>query len=102
MTPELRRSPRFPFFAAAEIVDTSSASAMHARTSEICRHGCYLDMMNPFHEGTRLRIRITHLGRAVDASASVVHSQPNVGMGISFDELASGQKSIIEEWLGAQ
>jgi PilZ domain len=102
MTSELRRSPRFPFFAAVEIVDTASTSAMNARTSEICRHGCYLDMMNPFHEGTPLRIRITHQGRAVDASARVVHSQPNVGMGVSFDQLAPGQETIIEEWLSAQ
>jgi hypothetical protein len=32
----------------------------------------------------------------------VVHSQPNVGMGISFDQIAPGQESIIEEWLSAQ
>jgi hypothetical protein len=102
MTPEMRRSPRFPFFAAAEIVDLASASAMNARTSEICRHGCYLDMMNPFHEGTPLRIRITHQGRAVDASARVVHSQPNVGMGISFDQIEPDHDCIIEEWLSAQ
>ena len=102
MTSELRRSPRFPFFAAAEILDAASTAPMNARTSEICRHGCYMDMMNPFHAGTPLRVRITHQGRAVDAVARVVHSQPNIGMGISFDHLAPGQESIIEEWLSAQ
>jgi len=80
MPAELRRSPRFPFFASAEIVELASTSAMNARTSEICRHGCYLDMMNPFHEGAALHVRITHEGQVLDADARVVHSKPNVGM----------------------
>lgn len=99
MRPELRRSPRYLFFASAEITDTESQSTMNARTSEICRHGCYLDMMNPFFDGTALRVRITHDGQALDAVARVVHSQPNVGMGLSFDQIDARQEPIIEQWL---
>jgi len=99
MPPELRRSPRYLFFASAEITDTASQSTMAARTSELCRHGCYLDMMNPFLDGTSLRVRITHDGQAVDAAARVVHSKPNVGMGLSFDQIDARQAPIIEQWL---
>ncbi|MGB8493264.1 MAG: PilZ domain-containing protein [Candidatus Acidiferrum sp.] len=99
MRPELRRSPRYLFFASAEITDTESQSTMNAHTSEICRHGCYLDMMNPFFDGTALRVRITHDGQALDAVARVVHSQPNVGMGLSFDQIDAHQEPIIEQWL---
>ena len=99
MCPEIRRSPRYVFFASAEITDTASESTMNAHTSEICRHGCYLDMMNPFPDGTPLRVRITHDGRALDAAARVVHSKPNMGMGLSFDQLDAHQEPIIEHWL---
>jgi len=99
MSPELRRSPRYLFFASAEIIDTASQSTMNARTSDLCRHGCYLDMMNPFLNGTALRVRITHAGQAVEAAARVVHSKPNVGMGVSFDEINAHQEPIIEQWL---
>ncbi len=95
----LRRSPRYVFFASVEITDTASESTMNARTSELCRHGCYLDMMNPFPQGTSLRLRITHEGRALDAAVRVVHSKPNVGMGISFDQIEPHQEPIIEHWL---
>ncbi len=99
MPPELRRSPRYLFFASAEITDTSLQSTMNARTSELCRHGCYLDMMNPFLDGTPLRVRITHDGQAVDAAARVVHSKPNVGMGVSSEQIDARQEPIIEQWL---
>ena len=99
MRPELRRSPRYLFFASAEITDTASQSTLSAHTSELSRHGCYLDMMNPFFDGTALRVRITHDGQALDAAARVVHSQPNVGMGLSFDQIDAHQAPIIEQWL---
>jgi len=99
MPSELRRSPRYIFFASAEITDTESQSTMTARTSELCRHGCYLDMMNPFFDGTALRVRITHNGQALETAARVVHSKPNVGMGISFEQIEAHQEPIIEHWL---
>jgi hypothetical protein len=99
MRPELRRSPRYLFFASAEISAAASEWTMNAHTSEICRHGCYLDMMNPFFDGTPLRVRITHDGQALDAAARVVHSKPNVGMGLSFEQIDARQTPIIEQWL---
>jgi len=99
MSPELRRSPRYVFFASAEITETESQATMHAHTSELSRHGCYVDMMNPFFDGTPLRVRITHDGQALDAVARVVHSKPNVGMGVSFDQIGPHQEPIIEQWL---
>jgi PilZ domain len=99
MSPELRRSPRYVFFASAEITDAASEAPMNARTSELCRHGCYLDMMNPFPDGTSLRVRITHGKQALDAGVRVVHSKPNVGMGLSFEQLDAHQEPIIEGWL---
>lgn len=99
MVQETRRSPRYAFFAAAEITKTETRSLMTARTSELGRHGCYMDMMNPFLNGTPLRIRITYNGQFVDAPARVVHSRPNIGMGISFDGIGAAEERILEKWL---
>src|SRR5215472_16055134 len=51
---ERRRSPRYPFIATAELVEQSSETRMVSRVSELGLHGCYLDMMNPFPQGTRV------------------------------------------------
>ena len=99
MSAENRRSPRYLFFASAEVTEPESQSMINARTSDLCRHGCYLDMMNPFLDGTSLRVRIIHSGEALDASARVVHSKPNVGMGLSFDRIGAHQEPILEQWL---
>ena len=101
MSTEMRRSPRYPFFASAEIIEGLSKSITKARTSELSRHGCYMDMMNPFFDGTTLNVRIVHDGQALDASARVIHSQPNVGMGLSFDQIEPDHQPIIDKWLRA-
>jgi len=99
MSTEQRRSPRYLFFASAEITDPASQATMSARTSELSRHGCYLDMMNPFFDGTALRVRIIHNGEALDADARVVHSKPNVGMGLHFDRIDAVHVPLIEQWI---
>src|SRR5580692_4207553 len=52
-----RRSPRFPFIASAQVVETRTEARLQARTSDLSREGCYLDMLNPLPIGTRQRIQ---------------------------------------------
>jgi hypothetical protein len=47
MSSENRRSPRFAFYASAEITELQTQTRLTARTSELSRHGCYMDMVNP-------------------------------------------------------
>ena len=56
---EKRRSPRFPFSTGAESFDIQANVRVTGRLSDISRHGCYMDMMNPFPLGTNVSIRIT-------------------------------------------
>ena len=62
-----RRSPRFPFIASAQVVETRTEARLQARTSDLSREGCYLDMLNPLPTGTRLRINVTHHNQQLDA-----------------------------------
>ena len=53
MEPELRRSPRIPFIATAEITEVDSEVRLTARTGDLSQGGCYLDMVNPLPQGHR-------------------------------------------------
>ena len=92
-----RKSPRFPFIASAQVIETRTEARLLARTSDISRDGCYLDMLNPLPTGTRLKINVTHQNKQFDAVGLVVHSELNVGMGVRFEEI--GQRSVIDAWL---
>ena len=61
---------------------------MEGRTSELSRHGCYFDMMNPLPIGSIVKIEILNHEKKVEATGRVIYSQSNVGMGVAFDEWA--------------
>lgn len=99
MDADLRRSPRYPFYASAEITELQTKTKITARTSELSRHGCYMDMMNPFPLGTNVSIRITHGEQHFDSPGRVVYSQPNLGMGVAFEDLQAAPDVTLEKWL---
>lgn len=96
---ELRRSPRYPFFAAAEITELQTKTRFKARTSDLSRFGCYMDMMNPFPRGTSINIQITNNQQTFQVPGHVVYSQPHMGMGVAFEAVAPGQSGTLEKWL---
>lgn len=96
---EHRREPRHPFFATVELLETRSEVRIQARTGDLSLHGCYVDTMNPFPNGSRVRVTITHENTNFVALGVVAHSQPNVGMGISFTEVAPDHNKILLKWL---
>ena len=101
MTPENehRREPRHPFFATVELLEAQHETRVNARTGDLSLHGCYVDTMNPFPAGSKVRVTITHANTTFTATGAVAHSRPNVGMGISFTEVESDQKRVVMQWL---
>jgi hypothetical protein len=96
---ERRMDPRFPFTATAEVVDLKSRTRMNARTSDLSRHGCYIDTQSPFPLHTKVRIRISSAKKSFDTHATVVYSLPNMGMGLAFGEPEPEQKKILSAWI---
>jgi len=94
-----RRGQRYPFFAAAEVVEIATQSKLNARTSDLGGFGCYMDMLNPYPFGTPVTIRITYNEVVFNAAGRVIYSQPNMGMGVSFDAVEPRDKTILENWL---
>jgi hypothetical protein len=99
MSSEGRRSPRYPFYASAEITELRTQTRLTARTSELSRHGCYMDMVNPLPRGTTVKIQLIHHEQSFDATGRVICSQPNMCMGVAFDEIEAGYVVVLEKWL---
>lgn len=99
MNAELRRSPRLPFIADVEITQIDADVRLSARTADLSHHGCYLDMVNPFPQGTSLQVAIEHGRRTLTAAAAVVYSQTPLGMGLEFRGLAPAEQAQLNQWL---
>jgi hypothetical protein len=99
MGSQVRRCPRYHFYASAEIVEQKSQTRMTTRTSELSRYGCYLDMLNPLPLGTSVKIQILYNEQTFGAAGRVIYSQPNMGMGVAFDDMETPQEHTLENWL---
>jgi hypothetical protein len=100
MDQERRRTPRFVFFAAAELLDEKSEVRVASRVSELSLHGCYLDMMNPFPAFTTILLKIwTDEHTVFQSKASIIYSQPNMGAGVRFVEVDPKNLAVVQHWL---
>jgi len=96
---EQRRTPRYPFVASAELIEEKSDVRIATRVSELSRHGCYLDMLNPFPQGTFVLVKIAAGEAFFESKAKIVYSQPNMGAGVGFLEVAEEYVPVLERWL---
>jgi hypothetical protein len=96
---ELRRSPRVPFIASADVIDAETLVRLSARTGDLSRHGCYMDMVNPPPLGTTIQVEIVHGQRTFSATAAVVYSQTPLGMGVEFRTVEASEQDKLEQWL---
>ncbi len=95
-----REVPRYSFIASAEEVDIVSNTRLTSRVSEISVKGCYLDTLNPFPEGTEIRLGIDHAGETFSTLGKVIYVLPNMGMGVAFTGLEEPQKQLLLKWIG--
>ncbi len=99
MSGETRGKPRFPFMASVEVIELESQASLSARTSDLSSGGCYVDTMNPFPPGTKVKVRLTHESSSVEASGHVAYSQPNMGMGVTFTSIRPDHQAVLDVWL---
>jgi len=94
-----RRAPRFPLVLSAEVVEVPSGAKLRARTCDISRNGCYVDTLNPIPKASEVRIRLVRSNEVFEAMGRVVYVSPHLGMGISFESVADGERARLEQWL---
>jgi PilZ domain len=94
-----RANPRFLFIAEAEVAEVGTGQGFVARISELSSLGCYVDTVNPFPEGTALRISIRYGCSACDFTGSVIYRHPGFGMGVRFGETTAENRATLDAWL---
>ncbi len=99
MERERRRTPRYVFFASAELLEVKSEVRVASRVSELSLHGCYLDMMNPFPKDTQVLLRIWTDEKIFQTKGRVIYSQPNMGAGVAFLDMEPMYLEILQQWL---
>lgn len=95
---EHRTQARYSFTAAATILEPDSGAHIEAHTTDLCLGGCYVDTMNAFPAGTIVELRLTKDEEPFHSMATVVCSQPGVGMGLSFSSVEQDQFLLLEKW----
>ena len=90
---------RSAFVAPAVVTEMSTGAQLSARTMELGLGGCYIDVSNPFPEGTLVQLRILKGHGVFETKAKVVYCHPKCGMGLAFAKITPEQQSILEDWL---
>ena len=93
-----RKTPRFPFSAPAEILRGDNP-ANKTQVNELSLYGCYLDTKTPLPRGSQVTIRIHKNGQFFEAAATVVYSQPTLGMGLAFRQVKPVFLAVLQSWL---
>ena len=96
---ERRGTDRHAITAVAEVTDISSGARFSTRTSDLGPGGCFIDSLNPFPIGSKVRTTVRKGDTEFELGGTVVYSQGGLGMGIAFDALAFEQRLELEAWL---
>jgi PilZ domain. len=70
-----------------------------ANVTQLSRYGCFVETQSPLATGTSLAVKIMNQGQVFAATAMVVYTQPDLGMGIAFREVKSLFQTVLEDWL---
>lgn len=99
MQTERRREPRYPFIAMAEIVDEKENARTSSRVSDLSLHGCYVELSDPFPQGTNVLVEIYTETEFLETPATVTFREAKQGMGLMFREMPEYFTSVLKGWL---
>jgi len=99
MSVERRRSTRIPFAASAEIIDEAENTRSTSQLSDLSLNGCFVQLANPFPEGTFVTIEIYKDEDFVETPATVAYFLAKRGMGLTFTDMEPRFASILKRWL---
>ena len=97
--PERREARRYGFICPAELMDLAGSTRISARTTDLSLRGCYIDTLNPFPVGTRVRLQLNKNGQRVEFRAEVTSCHMGSGMGLIFERLTPAQTDTVVSWL---
>jgi len=83
----------------AEIVDEKENARTSSQISDLSPRGCYVEMLNPFPQGTNVLIEIYTETEFLEVHATVAYLEPKQGMGLTFSELPPQFAGVLNKWL---
>jgi hypothetical protein len=96
---KIRRSPRIPFIAVAEIAHRDSGGQLSCQVATLSSHGCYVEVPNTLPIGSEVAIKIFAESECFGATAKVVYELPNSAMGLAFEEVPLKSAALLRNWL---
>jgi hypothetical protein len=93
-----RQSPRLKCSSSVELKPTGQPP-MWSKVGDLSQGGCFVEMMIPLQQGTRLKISLWLKENKVIAEGVVVHSRPGFGVGIRFTEMSHSDSERLQEFL---
>ena len=96
---ERHRAPRFPFVAGIQVTDLVTEKQLAAHIEDLSLFGCFVETVDPFPAGTKVRLRISYGGANVLAQGTIAYSRDNGGMGIGFTSVEPSTLPILDAWL---
>jgi PilZ domain len=97
--PERRTAQRFPFTAAAEVLDLRSKARVTGRSSDLGLGGCYIDTLAPLAVGAAVRIRLERGLLYFEAEGTVTYALVSMGMGLSFRSFEPKDHAVLKQWI---
>jgi hypothetical protein len=97
--PERRGAVRYPFTAAADVVELRSQARVAGRSSDLGLGGCYIDVLSPFAVGSVVRVCLEREQSVFEAVATVSYSQQSMGMGLAFTEVKTQHQAVLRAWV---
>ena len=99
MEDERRRTPRFPFIATVEVIETGAPAGVAARVTELSLYGCYVEIPNPLRKGAHALLKIYSEDKYFESQGTVLYFQPSLGMGVGFLNVNPHYLSVLKSWL---
>ena len=99
MYQEKRRTPRYPFIAAAEIIEATSGVQLNSQVAELSLNGCYLDMLNTLPVNSQVTLKICADSECFEATATVIYAHQGLGMGLVFQDVSLKSGILLRRWL---
>jgi hypothetical protein len=94
-----RRTPRFPFIATVEVLESGASVGLAARVTELSLYGCYVEIPNPLQKGAHAVLKVYSEGRYFESQGTVLYSQPSLGMGVGFLNVNPHYLTVLRLWL---
>ena len=96
MDTERRQSNRDALF--TEVQYEGAGVRAETRISDINVSGVFIDALTPLPEGAVVKLKFKLPGgHLIVTEGIVVHSQPRIGMGVSFTNLTPEDATLIQE-----